>query len=104
LTDKYLKGIPEDSRVGRHLKNGAISESQVTDEVIDKVKKLNEIALNRNQSLAQMALAWVLKDDRITSVILGASKTKQVTEGVEAIRNIDFSKDELDKIEFILRQ
>lgn len=104
LTDKYLKGIPKDSRVGRHLQNGAISESQVTDAVINKVKKLNEIALNRNQSLAQMALAWVLKDDRITSVILGASKTKQVKDGVETIKNIHFSKEELDKIEFILRQ
>ncbi len=95
LTNKYLKGIPKDSRVGRHLENGAISKSQVTEEVINKVKKLNEIADNRNQSLAQMALAWVLKDGRITSVILGASKRKQVVEGVEAIKNIDFSKDEL---------
>ena len=104
LTNKYLNGIPEDSRVGRHLENGAISESQVTGEVIDKVKKLNEIAKGRNQSLAQMALAWVLKDGRISSVILGASKPKQVQEGVEAIKNIDFNKEELDKIEFILRQ
>lgn len=104
LSNKYLNGIPEDSRVGRHLENGAISESQITEEVIDKVKKLNEIAKGRNQSLAQMALAWVLKDERITSVILGASKPKQVEEGVEAIKNINFSKGELDKIEFILRQ
>ena len=104
LTNKYLNGIPEDSRVGRHLENGAINESQVTEEVINKVKKLNEIAEGRNQSLAQMALAWVLKDERITSVILGASKPKQVEEGVKAIRNINFSKEELDKIEFILRQ
>ena len=104
LTNKYLNGIPKDSRVGRHLENGAISESQITEEVIDKVKKLNEIAKGRNQSLAQMALAWVLKDERITSVILGASKPKQVEEGVEAIKNIDFNKEELDKIEFILRQ
>jgi len=104
LTNKYLNGIPKDSRVGRHLENGAISESQITEEVIDKVKKLNEIARARNQSLAQMALAWVLKDERITSVILGASKPKQVEEGVEAIKNINFSKGELDKIEFVLRQ
>lgn len=104
LTNKYLKGIPEDSRIGRHLENGAITESQITDETISKVKQLNEIALTRNQSLAQMALAWVLKDDRITSVILGASKAKQVTEGIEATKNTNFSKEELDKIEFILRQ
>jgi L-glyceraldehyde 3-phosphate reductase len=103
LTNKYLTGIPEDSRIGRHLENGAITESQITSEVIEKVKKLNAIAQNRNQSLAQMALGWILKDKRITSVILGASKPKQVTEGVEAIKNIDFSKEELDKINFILQ-
>lgn len=104
LTNKYLKGIPDDSRIGRHLENGAITESQVTPEVMNKVKQLNEVAQNRNQTLAQMALAWILKDDRITSVILGASKVQQVKDGVEAIKNIDFAKDELDKIEFILRQ
>jgi L-glyceraldehyde 3-phosphate reductase len=104
LTNKYLNGIPEDSRVGRHLKNGAITESQITAETINKIKQLNEVALHRNQSLAQMALAWVLKDDRITSVILGASKAQQVTESIEATKNIQFSKEELDKIDFILRQ
>jgi len=104
LTNKYINGIPKDSRVGRHLENGAIGESQITEVVIDKVKKLNEIAKARNQSLAQMALAWVLKDERITSVILGASKPKQVEEAVEATKNINFNKSELDKIEFILRQ
>lgn len=104
LTNKYLKGIPDDSRIGRHLENGAITESQVTPEILNKVKQLNEVAQNRNQTLAQMALAWILKDDRITSVILGASKVQQVKDGVEAIKNIDFAKDELDKIEFILRQ
>jgi L-glyceraldehyde 3-phosphate reductase len=103
LTNKYLHGIPQDSRIGRHLENGAITESQVTPEVIEKVKKLNIIAQNRNQSLAQMALAWILKDKRITSVILGASKTKQVTEGAETIKNIDFSKEELDNINSILQ-
>jgi len=102
LSNKYLNGIPVDSRIGRHLENGAITQSQVTPQVIEKVKKLNEIAKNRNQSLAQMALAWILKDKRITSVILGASKIKQVKEGVEAIKNIDFSKEELDKINAIL--
>ena len=104
LTNKYLKGIPGDSRVGRHLENGAITQSQVTPEIINKVKQLNEVARSRNQSLAQMALAWILKDDRITSVILGASKAQQVKDGVEAIKNIDFTKDELNKIESILRQ
>jgi L-glyceraldehyde 3-phosphate reductase len=104
LTNKYLKGIPDDSRIGRHLENGAITQSQVTPEIIEKIKQLNEVAANRNQSLAQMALAWVLKNQRITSVILGASKTRQVEEGIDAIKNLDFSKDELNKIEFILHQ
>jgi len=104
LTNKYLNGIPEDSRVGRHLENGAITESQITDETLSKVKQLNEVAANRNQSLAQMALAWILRDERITSVILGASKTKQVTEAIEATKELNFSKEELDKIDFILRQ
>ena len=104
LTNKYLKGIPKDSRVGRHLENGAISESQVTNEIVDKAKKLNAIAAERNQSLAQMAIAWVLKDERITSVILGASKPKQVTDAIGAIKNYNFSKDELEKIDSILKE
>lgn len=104
LTNKYLDGIPKDSRVGKHLENGAITESQVTDAVINKVKQLNEIALQRNQSLAQMALAWLLKDQRITSVILGASKPQQVTDAIDAIKNYSFSKKELDKIEMILKK
>ena len=104
LTNKYLKGIPKSSRAGRHLENGAITESQVTKEVIEKAKKLNEIAASRGQSLAQMALAWVLKDERITSVILGASKPRQVLESIDAIKNIHFTKEELDKIELILKQ
>ena len=103
LTNKYLHGIPPDSRVGRHLQNGAITESNVSDKVIDKVKQLNQVAEKRNQSLAQMALAWILKDQRITSVVLGASKPTQVKDAIQAIKNIDFSKDELDKIESILQ-
>ncbi|MEO8414140.1 MAG: L-glyceraldehyde 3-phosphate reductase [Ginsengibacter sp.] len=104
LTDKYLNGIPPDSRVGRHLENGAISESQVTNAVIEKVKKLNKLANEREQTLAQMALAWVLKDKRITSVILGASKPKQVLNGIDAIKNYHFTKKELKKIDSILNQ
>lgn len=104
LTDKYLKGIPKNSRVGRHLENGAITESQVTPAVIEKAKKLNEIAKERDQSLAQMAIAWILKDKRITSVILGASKPKQVTDALGAIKNYNFSKEELSKIDNILNR
>lgn len=102
LTDKYLKGIPKHSRAGRHLENGAITESQVTNDVVEKVKKLNAIAKERGQTLAQMAIAWVLKDKRITSVILGASKPKQVTDSIGAIKNYNFSEEELAKIDAIL--
>ena len=102
LTNKYLKGIPKDSRVGRHLENGAISASNVTSDIIEKTKKLNEVAAARNQSLAQMAIAWILKDERITSVILGASKPRQVTEIAGVIKNITFGPEELSNIETIL--
>lgn len=102
LTDKYLNGIPADSRAGRHLENGAITETQITGDVLEKVKKLNEIAKSRKQTLAQMAIAWVLKDKRITSVILGASKPRQVSDAIESLQNLDFSKEELDNIDSIL--
>ena len=104
LTNKYLNGIPADSRAGRHLTNGAITESQITEEKIEKIKELNKVAAGRNQSLAQMALAWVLKDERITSVILGASKPTQVTDSIKGTANIHFSKEELDRIDLILQQ
>ncbi|MEP6927742.1 MAG: L-glyceraldehyde 3-phosphate reductase [Ginsengibacter sp.] len=104
LTNKYLNEIPADSRAGRHLENGAISESQVNEGVIQKVKQLNILASGREQTLAQMALAWVLKDERITSVILGASKPQQVTDSIDAIKNYDFTKKELKKIDGILNQ
>lgn len=103
LTNKYLKGIPEDSRAGRHLSNGAITEGQITDEVLEKVKKLNGLAKERNQTLAQMSLAWILKDERITSIALGASKPSQVTDAIEATKNYDFTKEELQQIEVILK-
>ncbi|MEO7120285.1 MAG: L-glyceraldehyde 3-phosphate reductase [Ginsengibacter sp.] len=102
LTNKYLKGIPKDSRAGRHLENGAITESQITDATIEKIKSLNKLAIERNQSLAQMAIAWVLKDDRITSLILGASKPKQVIDAIGAVKNLNFSKEELGRIDTIL--
>lgn len=101
LTDKYLKGIPEDSRVakdGRYLK-----KEQLSDEVIAKVKALNEIAKKRGQSLAQMAIAWLLKDERVTTVLVGVSKAEQLADNVKALDNIRFSKEELDAIESILR-
>ena len=101
LTDKYLQGIPEDSRIatdGRYLK-----EAQISEKVIEKVKGLNEIALNRGQSLAQMAIAWLLKDPRITTVLVGVSKPEQLAENVNAVKNLNFSSEELKKIEDILQ-
>ncbi|MFZ0489943.1 MAG: aldo/keto reductase, partial [Salegentibacter sp.] len=102
LTSKYLHGIPEDSRAardGRYLK-----ESQITPEVVEKVGKLNELAESRDQSLAQMAVAWLLKDHRVTSVLVGVSKTSQLHDNIEALQKLHFSKDELEKIEEILKK
>lgn len=101
LTNKYLHGIPEDSRAAKST--GFLQESQVTDEVIGKIKKLNTLAEKRGQTLAQMALAWLLKDDRVTSVLIGASKPAQLADSLKALDNIDFSSDELEKIEQILK-
>ncbi|HVW95570.1 MAG TPA: L-glyceraldehyde 3-phosphate reductase [Mucilaginibacter sp.] len=103
LTNKYLNGIPENSRAASHRGNGAIEEGQVTDEKINKARKLNEIAKNRGQNLAQMALSWVLKDDRVTSVLIGASKPEQVTDSIGCLDNIVFSEDELKLINDILK-
>ncbi len=102
LTNKYLNGIPADSRAGRHLGNGAIEEEQVSEATLAKVRKLQTVAEGRGQSLAQLALAWVLKDPRITSVIIGASKPAQVTDSINCLRNTTFSGDELKQIDAIL--
>ncbi|MET3979263.1 L-glyceraldehyde 3-phosphate reductase [Mucilaginibacter sp. UYP25] len=101
LTNKYLHGIPEDSRAAKST--GFLQESQVTDEVIGKIKKLNTLAEQRGQTLAQMALAWLLKDERVTSVLIGASKPAQLADSLKALDNIDFSSEELEKIEQILK-
>lgn len=101
LTDKYVNGIPEDSRVakdGRYL-----TESQITPEVVEKVKRLNEIAASRNQSLAQMAIAWLLKDKRVTSVLVGVSRVSQLQDNIAALDNLPFTSAELEKIEAILK-
>lgn len=102
LTDKYIKGIPADSRAGRQLDNGAISKDIITPELVNIVQQLHDLAAQRNQTLAQMAIAWILKDKRITSVILGASKPAQITDSLKAIDNYQFSKEELDRIDSIL--
>ncbi|HWZ14673.1 MAG TPA: L-glyceraldehyde 3-phosphate reductase [Mucilaginibacter sp.] len=102
LTNKYLQGIPVGSRAASHRGNGAIEEDAITDEKIAKVRKLNELALKRGQDLAQMALSWILKDDRITSVLIGVSKPEQVTDSIKCLENISFSPDELSTINSIL--
>jgi L-glyceraldehyde 3-phosphate reductase len=102
LTNKYLKGIPADSRVAKAHGNGALEKDQVTREKLDKIQKLNELAVKRGQTLAQMALAWILKDKRITSVLIGISKPEQVTDSLECFKNVSFSPEELKAIESIL--
>lgn len=100
LTDRYLRGIPEDSRVrkdGRFL-----NENSVTEEKLAKVRALNELAAQRGQSLAQMALAWILRDGDITSVLIGASKPSQILDNIGMLRNMEFSEEERKKIDEIL--
>ncbi|MCR5066887.1 MAG: aldo/keto reductase [Erysipelotrichaceae bacterium] len=97
LTDRYFNGIPDDSRIrtdGRFLK-----ASQITEEKIDRLKKMNDIAAARGQTLAQMALAWCLKDDAITSVIIGASRPAQILDNIRAIENTAFTEEELKSID-----
>jgi L-glyceraldehyde 3-phosphate reductase len=101
LTDKYLKGIPADSRAAKP--SGFLQESQVTAERVEKAKRLNELAIAREQTLAQMALAWLLKDKRITSVLIGASRPEQLTDSLQSFRNTWFSSGELTAIEEILK-
>lgn len=101
LTDKYLHGIPEDSRIrrdGRFLK-----ESAVTEERLSQIRALQEIAKERGQSLAQMALSWVLRDGDVTSVLIGASKPEQIRENVKIVEKTSFTKEELDRIDAISR-
>ncbi|MGS2780087.1 L-glyceraldehyde 3-phosphate reductase [Robertmurraya sp. GLU-23] len=100
LTNKYLGGIPSDSRVAKPT--GYLQEDHITPEVIDRVHKLNHIAVERGQSLSQMALSWVLRGGRVTSVLIGASKTSQIEENVAALNNLEFTDEELVMIDDIL--
>ncbi|WP_435102485.1 L-glyceraldehyde 3-phosphate reductase [Arhodomonas sp. AD133] len=96
LTDKYLDGVPEDSRV----KTGkAFSESFLTPENLENVRALNTIAQRRGQTLAQMAIAWVLRDPRVTSTIIGASRVAQIADSLKALERLDFSEEELAEID-----
>ncbi len=102
LTDKYLNGIPPLSRASKE--NTFLKPENITAEKIEQIKKLNSIARQRNQSLAQMALAWILRRKEITTVLIGASKPEQVLDSIKCLDNLDFSKDELQKIEKILKK
>ena len=99
LTNKYFKGIPEGSRATRAV---FLIQEHITEELLAKVRALNAIATERNQSLAQMALAWLLKDERVTSVLIGASSSAQLLDSVDCLKNLAFTEDELLKIENIL--
>lgn len=100
LTDKYLHGIPEDSRAARPT--GFLQKAHITDERLSQIRDLNSLAVQRGQSLAQMALAWILKDERVTSVLIGASRPEQLSDSLKALDNIQFSAEELARIEEIL--
>lgn len=100
LTNKYLKGIPKNSRAAK--KHGFLQKTDITKERIAQLQKLNDIASQRNQGLAQMALAWLLKDERVTSVLVGASSAAQLQDSLKCLDNLKFSKEELNEIELIL--
>ncbi len=100
LTNKYLKGIPRNSRAAK--KHGFLKKDAITKERVEQLQKLNVIAEERGQSLAQMALAWLLKDERVTSVLVGASSSEQLLDSLKCLDNISFEKEELEKIEIIL--
>lgn len=99
LTNRYLNGIPEGSRAS---KNVFLQSSSITPELLAKIRSLNEIAMRRGQSLAQMALAWLLSHDALTSVIVGASSVEQLKDSIRSIENLSFSKDELKEIEGLI--
>jgi L-glyceraldehyde 3-phosphate reductase len=96
LTDKYLDGVPEDSRVRR---GNYFSERLLTEDTLARVRALNEIARERGQTLAQMAIAWVLRDPRVTSALLGASSVEQLQQNVQALERLDFDPGELERID-----
>ncbi|WP_018474746.1 L-glyceraldehyde 3-phosphate reductase [Echinicola pacifica] len=102
LTDKYLKGIPEDSRAAKS--HGFLQKSAITEDTLARIKALNEVAMERGQSLAQLALSWLLKDERVSSVLIGVSKTSQLEDSLKCLDNLDFEEKELSRIEQILNK
>jgi L-glyceraldehyde 3-phosphate reductase len=101
LTDRYLEGIPEDSRAAKP--HGFLKPAQVTEDKLAKVRRLSELARARGQSLAQMALAWVLRHPAVTSALLGASRPAQIEDAIGALANLEFAGEELERIEAILK-
>ena len=100
LTDRYLDGIPEDSRI--RTDSRFLKESALTAEKMDQIKQLNELADKRGQTLAEMALAWILKDGIVTSVLIGASRPEQILDNIKALENTSFTKEELNLIDKIV--
>lgn len=98
LTGKYLHGVPDDARL-KQAGGDSLKESHLSEENLTRIRALNEIANARGQSLAQMALAWVLRDPRVTSALIGASRSEQVQENVAALKNLNFSQAELASID-----
>lgn len=101
LTGRYLNGVPEDSRAAKP--STALNESRITPEVLRQIRALNQMAAARGQSLAQFALAWVLRGGRVTSALIGASRFSQIEENVAALSNLDFTQEELERIDTILQ-
>ena len=100
LTDRYLNGIPADSRMAR---DGFLKKEVLSNEMLAKIVALNKVAANRGQSLAEMALAWLLKDELVTSVLVGASSVAQLDKNLKAVRNTTFDAEELMQIAEILK-
>lgn len=100
LTDRYLAGIPKDSRAAR---NGFLKKESLTEDLLGKVSQLNDLAAQRGQTLAEMALAWLLRDEQVTSVIVGASSVEQLADNLKALQQTTFDEDELQRIDTIIR-
>jgi L-glyceraldehyde 3-phosphate reductase len=101
LSDRYLNGIPKNSRIDKP--NPFLTKNSITKEVLNKIKSLNNVAANRNQSLAQMSISWLLKDKRVSSVLVGASSSEQLQNNLQSLENLNFSKEELNQIDEILK-
>ena len=100
LTDRYLKGIPDDSRASKP--HGFLKKDDISDRRLSQIRALNELAIARGQTLAQMSLAWVLRDERMTSALIGASRVEQIEQNVAALNNASFAAEELQMIDAVL--